>query len=367
MALLCGSASIPTLNAVTVTTDPVGAITLDIPGNGGSGQRLSVVGFPLTSSVEFAGSLTSVTLDPGQDSVLNVTGGNWTTNDINTPGGFAQFNWDNEPLFYIILKSGDHQGLLLDVIATEAPADSASGLHTLVVEDLSSLSPALTGSESFEIRAANTLETLFGSDNSVGFKTGQTNSEADVLYILNGAGQFIQHYYQIDQFGGFGGGDGWRRAGDSISDASSTRISPEDGVIIARKENSALPLINSGDVNMGAALTTIRSGYNTISYRFPLDTTLGESGLWISESEGIQGGQNSSEADIVYIVNENTGQFELYYYQIDQFGGFGGGDGWRVSGDSINSQATKEIKAGTAVIVFRRGVTSAEWAMSQPF
>lgn len=360
-ALLASSFILPVFSIAqtepqTVSTDPVGAMTIEIAGNGGSGSKFTAVGFPLINSAEFVGVLASVSSSSGQ-TVLEVSNGDWGANDINNPGGFAQYNWENAPLYHVIIKSGDHEGLILDIMET--------GNSTLVVEELSSLNPGLSGDESIEIRMANTLASLFGVDNSAGFNTGQNSEEADNIYILNNQGQFIQYYYQIDQLGGFGGGDGWRRIGNSDTDVSSTIIPPEEGIIVARMSPEPLSVVIAGDVKIGNSESGLFPGFNMLSYQYPLDTTLGESGLWNDGLNGIQAGQDSTSADIVYLL-DNEGQFEMYYYQLDQLGGFGGGDGWRKAGDSDTSQDDKLLAAGQAIIVLKRSVQS-RWAMVQPF
>jgi uncharacterized protein (TIGR02597 family) len=78
-----------------------------------------------------------------------------------------------------------------------------------------------------------TLESL-GLDSKV--TAGSSPSNADVIYMVTGAGQFERYYYQNAPV--FAGGDGWRKAGDNATDQKDATV-PAGGAIIVLRRDSA--------------------------------------------------------------------------------------------------------------------------------
>ncbi|MDP0497359.1 MAG: TIGR02597 family protein [Verrucomicrobiota bacterium JB024] len=344
--------------ADTAYTDPVMASSTTIAGNGGSGISFSVIGFPALSSIEATGVIDSIEgVDGDGYTTLVVTDvpSTWSTNNFDAQGGVVEFNFRNVPLYYVEITSGDKEGQLFEVLATGSGASASM----TVGADLSGLDSAFSGA-TFAIRRKHTIGSVFGENNEAGFRPGQNDTEADLIYNLYG-GVFETIYYQDDQIGIFG--DGWRVTGDFFTDASDVCIDPDFGVFVAKRDNNAINVVSVGDVKLGTARTAIVQGFNPVISKFPVSMTLGTCGLYDSENPVLTGGQNDTEADLVYVLV--NGQFIAYYYQVDQIGIFG--SGWRKLGDFFADQSSVEIPSGAPVIVFRRSATPVEWVKMQPY
>jgi hypothetical protein len=180
----------------------------------------------------------------------------------------------------------------------------------------------------------------------------------------DGSGSYNSYYYQTDPFGGFLGGDGWRIAGDSSTDMSGVTIASDDGVIVKRISAGDLSRVVSGTVNTNDHRRDLPAGFSLISYPFPVDTTLDDSGIY-SASNGYVSGGDINTSDAVYVISP-AGGFTTYYRQTDPFGGFLGGDGWRVAGDSSTEAGSTVIEAGSSIIINHRG-SGLAWTDALPY
>lgn len=352
--------------AETAYTNPVVAASNEIAGNGGSAFALTALGISALNPIEATGTVTSHDSVDNGNSVLVVTNVplTWASNDFANPGGLAQFSWRDVPLYYVKITSGNLEGQVLDVVATVA-----GGTNTLTVGGDVSASAADLANATFEIRKAHTIASIFGDANDAGLLSGQDSSASTIIYNLY-QGTFEIIYYQTDAFGGFFGGDGWRKQGDINTDVSNTRIDPDFGLLIGNRSADPLDLVSVGDVYLGQAKSTISPGFNALIYKFPVDTTLADSNLYTDgTTSGLASGQDSSEADIIYLLDtpDAPDQWSIYYYQIDEFGGFFGGDGWRRQGDINTDKSSISIPAGSTFVVLRRAASATEWVDAQPF
>jgi hypothetical protein len=209
-----------------------------------------------------------------------------------------------------------------------------------------------------------TLADLFGADNSAGLTSGGDATSSDKVYVMSqdGAGQYQIYYYQTDLLG-FLGGDGWRLNGDASTDASNVTIMPDQGIIIARSTAGDLPIVVSGSVNVNDHYNALPSGFSLVSYPYPVDVTLDDSGIY-SATNGYTSGGDSASSDLVYVLGSN-GQFTTYYYQTDLLG-FLGGDGWRSGTDTITDVGSTSIPAGSSIIIRHTG-SGLLWADTKPF
>lgn len=180
----------------------------------------------------------------------------------------------------------------------------------------------------------------------------------------DGAGSYAQYYYQTDPFGGFLGGDGWRLAGDSNTDRSNVIVAPDDGLIVNRISSGDVSVVVSGTVNAIDHTRTLPNGYSLVAYPFPVDTTLDDSSIYAADN-GYTSGGDVSQSDIVFVLAAD-GSFTQYYRQTDPFGGFLGGDGWRIAGDANTDVGSTVIPAGSAVIIQHKG-SGLTWADSVPY
>ncbi len=277
------------------------------------------------------------------------------TRTISDPlAGWAdhQFNGVNGE-FYIEIVSGPNAGVTADIVETNAYA------KTLITDD--DLSSLLAGGENYRIRKHRTLGDIFGRNNEAGMNGGATVSGADEIRVFNPVTQtFITYYYKTGGFGGLG----WRATTDAVTDASGSKLYPDQGVIIKRKTPGASKLVLKGAVKTGPTVVPVGTGTNLVANVYPAGTlTLGNSGLRSSDdTTGIAGGSSVSTADEVRIFDGTA--FRTYFYKT---GGFGG-TGWRDTTNALIDASMTVVPASSSIFVIRKtNRPPFGWTMPQPF
>jgi hypothetical protein len=224
--------------------------------------------------------------------------------------------------------------------------------------------PLLATGDTYVIKKHLSLSDIFGSANEAGFKSGGDSAASDLIYVMasDGSGSYAVYYYQTDSLG-FLGGDGWRAAGDQYTDKADVIVGPDDGLLTARTAMGDLSFTLAGSVNVVDHSRDLPAGYSLVSYPFPVDVTLQDSGIY-SPSNGYVSGGDSAASDLVYVIKSN-GTFDVYYRQTDSLG-FLGGDGWREAGDQFTPYDAEVIPSGSSIIIFHTG-SGLEWADAKPF
>jgi uncharacterized protein (TIGR02597 family) len=322
-------------HAQSVSSTPVGYVTLTINGNG-----YTALSNPLENAIVYSGSAS------------NVSGSDITTSFTMTSGEVATTDVDGNSSYYVQLSDGT----ILDITGNSETAIT-------VAVDASSL---ISSSDAITVKKYTTLSDLFGATNAAGLTSGADASSSDLVFIMSadGNGVYGSYYYQDDPFDGFFGGDGWRSLGDNATDASNLIIAPDDGLIVQRNAPSDLSIVVTGTVNTIQHNRTLPAGFSLVAYPFPVDTTLDDSGIY-SATNGYTSGGDASTSDIVYVLSPN-GSYTSYYRQDDPFDGFFGGDGWRALGDNATDAGTTSIPAGSAIIIKHIG-SGLTWADSLPY
>ena len=121
--------------------------------------------------------------------------------------------------------------------------------------------------------------------------------------------------------------------------------------LFKRDASSDISLVVAGTVNTIQHNRTLPQGFSLVSYPFPVDTTLDDSGIY-SGSNGYVSGGDANSSDIVYIIS--SGSYTSCYRQDDPFDGFFGGDGWRALGDN-STDVGSTIPVGSAIIIKHTG------------
>ncbi len=330
-AAIFAAASSVAFAQTTATTDPVGFITLNVAGGNGTASQLSFAGLGLTQQVAYQGNAEAV----GTNSLTDNDAA-WTDNQFNGANG----------KFYVELTSGTAAGTTYDISATTAST------KTLTLAQ--NLAGGVTAGVTFKIRKHWTIATVFGANDESGLAGGNSLT-ADQILLYNGTGYDI-YFYQIDaQIG-----NGWRNPNDLFSDAGPTPIYPEQGILIKRKQATAVNVVLMGAVKAGQTSFPIFTGQNIVANIYAAPLTLADSGLYTgSSTTGVAGG-NSSTADQVLIYN-GTG-YSIYFYQIDaQIG-----NGWRNVNDLFTDVgATTQIPVGSSIILKRKSATGFNWVIPQ--
>ena len=320
--------------AQSVSSTPVGYVTLTINGNG-----YTALSNPLENSVVYSGTASAV------------SGTTITTSFSMTASELAGTDPQGNSTHYVQTSNGT----ILDITA-----NTTSGITVAAT----SLSGIVADNDNITIKKYTTVADLFGSDNSVGLTSGSNSSNSDLVYLMssNGAGTYTTLYYQTDSLG-FLGGTGWRTNASSSADASGIIIAPDDGVLIKRISAGNLSLVVTGTVSNAPANRALPQGYSLISYPFPTATTLSDSGIYAS-GNGYQSGSNATNSDLVYVISP-SGVFTTYYYQTDSLG-FLGGTGWRAIGSTSTDVGTTTIPVGSSIIINHKG-SGLSWTDAVPY
>jgi uncharacterized protein (TIGR02597 family) len=321
LALLSGAALLASSNltAETVSTDPVGYVTITVNGTGGAGSSaVSVVGVPLENAIAASGALNSVLGD-----TLTSNAANWLA------GAFASSH-------YLQVTSGANAGVSVAIAGND--------VTTLTTEqDISSL---LVGDESYVIRAYTTLADVFGSANEAGIGSGANSTDADELLIYNGTGFDIYYYQEGAPFGG----EGWRASVNAFTDASATPLPYGAALIIKRKQDADVFVVVSGSVLATDSFVPVENGVNWVSGANPIEYTLAS--YFGTDGGSLLSGPNSSEADEI-LVPKDGGGFDVYYFQE---GAAFGGVGYRSSVNAFADASSAVLASvGKGFVLKRKG------------
>ena len=317
------------LLAETIFTIPQGYTKVTIAGPATTGDsKLTSISASLLQDVGYAGSVTlgAYTDNPsGPDSqALTVSGAAWTATQ-----------WTNTPhLAYVSVAddAGNADGIVPAEEAFLITANTAGGGLTLETSfDLATRFPATT---TIKIRKANTLDSFFGSSSS-------SFAANDLVYIWGGG------TWDSFQYVDFGGGFAfWASTTDGFTDVGPiTVIHPDEGLFVSRTVNSDIVITLFGEVPSAPQVTTIE-GTSFVASRFPIDTTLANTGI-----------ANSSwkANDLLYIWNPSA-KWDSFQY-VDFGGGF---VYWASTTDGFTPVDDTVIAANSAMFVVRAEAVSGE-------
>lgn len=310
-----------------VTTGPVGFTTINVAGNGGSGQPAYTFA---TLGMYNAVSFQSTTTSTGGSSTLVDTSATWADNAYNGAGGAVSY--------FVEIISGTGSGTTYDITATTAASQSLTLSQPLIA--------GVASGDSYRIRPHWTIASVFGATNQNGLSGGNSSTADQILIFSNATQGYSTYYYQTSGIGGVG----WRRSGAPTLDASATVLYPDDGFIIARNQSANTSLTITGSVKTGQSYIPVPFGYNLLGNVYGTSMTLTSSNLYTGNSStGVAGG-NSSTADQILIWNPSTTGYDTYYYQTSGIGG----TGWRKSGSPTVDASGSVIPAGSALFINRQ-------------
>jgi hypothetical protein len=331
-----------------VETDPVGYVTNTINGSpDGSATAFTALSMSLENPVSASGALT----ESPTSAVATNSGAAYT------PSEFAGTDASGNATHYLQFVS---DGLIVDIIANDATSITTG-------TDLTGL--AASG-DSYVVKEHITIADIFGANNEAGLTAGSNFASSDLLYVMStdGSGAFDTYFVQDDPTPiGILGGDGWRKVGASNSvDQSNVVIGPDDGLIIATSTIGDIDIVVSGSVNVIDHQRDLPSGFSMVSYPYPVDVTLDDSGIYTA-SNGYVSGSNFSSSDLVYVLGSD-GSYTTYFRQDDPTPiGILGGDGWRqVGASSSEDKGSTVIPAGSAIIIKHTNAGLA-WNDQKPF
>lgn len=317
-ALLIGSAA-----AQESKSKPVGYETITVP-NG-----FSYAGLRLHEAPVASGEVVSV---PGGATVTVADG----VADALTAGVTYIFE----------VTSGDATGAVVLVDSFDVDADTVT-----VSEE--SISDDFADGDTFTIRPAATLATVFGDANSAGLDAGNggTNN-ADQVWLPNASGGFDRYYYDELNLNTFSAS--WTNAenGDAVT-ASDVAIIYTDGIILVGGGTADNTFVVSGSVKLTGTSFAVQPGFNYVSSLSPAGATLESIFEPISGSGLSQGNGGTNGADQIWIPNDANG-FDRYYYDELNLNTFGASWTNADNGDAVDP-ATVSVDSASGVIIVGAG------------
>ncbi|MEZ0389847.1 MAG: hypothetical protein ACAI34_22395 [Verrucomicrobium sp.] len=197
---------------------------------------------------------------------------------------------------WVEITSGTNKGIA-------SPVTTIAQRVLTTEDDLSGFSAP---GDTYEVRAAHTIATLFGAANSAGLKpcpTAAWNGSADLVYVSDGAGGYKYVFYST-------AAAGWREVNSGTADAAGTPVYHVDGLWITRNDFTNLNITFAGVLRSTPTFFPVANGsnlpFNTV---YPTGSTLANSGL---DTQVLKGDETT--ADIVWIPNAATGGWDQYYY-----------------------------------------------------
>lgn len=288
-------------SAQTVTTVPVGAVTVSFP------QGTSCGSLTLEEASVYVGAVSAA----GANSLTVASVGSWVSGAYAVPAA----------PYAVRITSGVLSGSTFKITAN---TDVSLTLDTKGIN----ISSLLAASDKFRIFPVDTLGTLFGTS-SVDFQTGGSASAADNILLWSGTA-WLTYYHN---------GTSWRRSG-SLSNQNDAVLMPDDGFMVIRRPASTLSLVLTGCVRDGAAKLLVKGSASTFAANsFPVNQTLAS--LPFSTMSGWLKAASASASDNVMVWSGST--WLTFYHN---------GTSWRRSG-SLSNQDAYSIPAGSPYFVRR--------------
>jgi hypothetical protein len=262
-------------------TTPVGYETVEIPNT----IEFNLIGLRLHSPLTLTSSISAV-----NGTVVSINNADF--DDILSSG----------TTYILEINNGDGEGILQEVDSWGTSSGNLAG--DLVVQvDLSDFD--VVAGDTVSLRAAPTIEEIFGSSN---LQTGFVASQADVVWIPDGTGNFTRYYKSALV------GNPWKDAATNADTPNVPIIYPDGILVQKRAASSPTSLVVTGEVKVTPTLTALADGtstspsFNVISTVYPVGLTLQNSGI----KDDLAPGFVSSQADVVW-VPDSIGGFNRYY------------------------------------------------------
>ena len=330
IALSFAGLAAPSASAqTTATTIPVGFITKTAPAAvDASTPSNTPVSIPLYQTADFQSAVASTPAAGSHDITLTGALFTPTTQFSVTPHLIRVKTGTLTGKFWLILSNSANG------VSTKEPNGGTLGVAD---GDLT----GLVAGDSCEILPANTLGTVFGSTTPIaGLGTGTTAGGAlvDNILIWNGVTLTFDTYFYHS------GNSRWQKG---ISNATNTVLYPDDSVFIVRKGASPLPFTTMGTVPSTVERTELfGASSNFVSNRFPVDLTLGTSG--IENTPGWVKNTTAGASDTVLLWNAVTGSWDTYFFHS-------GNNRWQ---KGISNSTNVQIGAAAGFFIVRLAGTS---------
>ncbi len=209
----------------------------------------------------------------------------------------------------------------------------------------------------YQLRAAKTLQDIFGDTNTAGLQEGAAGV-ADLVWIPDGSGDFNKYYYAKAETFPETVEEGWKNLDGSA--ANQVPICYTDAFFVQRRGLTDLDLVITGSVITTNVTVAVPNNYTFISGLFPVGATIATSGLQDSLLHGFAG-----TADLLWIPKDDASGYDIYYYHSGSSFPEVIAEGWKLIGaDSSVDQASTPLKSG--MIIQRRNSTQYNAPIAPP-
>lgn len=326
----------------TATTDPVGFVTVGITAGTGSAKKNTLFSVPLMETEEITGQVAGIITGVTANTISNSNAG-WTAGALSqpaTPFLIQITSGAAEGRLFLIASSANTGGAIAGTANTDTTVTVSSIDATQV--DLTTLGIA-SGTDTYKIFACDTLSSFFGTPATSGVQGGTAPANADtIVAVSNGASS--TYYYNTTS-------SRWVRAVLGSPDASNVPLLPYFGVQYSRLANTPLSFVVTGGVPTEARQVAVKnSGTTILSQYWPVDTTLGTSGL----STVVTPGATATVADTVVLTS--NGAASTFFFN---------GTDWKKVVLGSPTANTNPITIGTAIQIIRKGSAAGYSTLSQ--
>ena len=312
---------------------PSGYVTETLKGDG----AFNLIGLTLHQSPVASGVLSSVSSTKVSDSTTNFT-------TLLTPGS----------KYIIQFKSGSQNGGIQIVSSWGTASGGGNTVNDLVMPQ-NVLSMGVAAGDSYELRPAATLSSVFGASNQAGLKSGSLLS-ADIIWLPDGFGGFTKFYYSPGTTVPFVTPAGWKDS--SGANAANQAIVYTDALFIQRRGVGDLKLVLTGQVKTTRTqVIAVGSQFSYVSSVFAVGTTLGTSGL----EQGLKAGSLIS-GDVLWMQNAARDGYDKFYYSPGTTVPFVTPAGWKTSAGG--NATTQPLTSG--IIIQRRDPTNSAPPINPP-
>jgi hypothetical protein len=212
---------------------------------------------------------------------------------------------DNDVDFLVTLASQSNLWVEITSGTNKGIASPVSSVAQRVLSTDDDISSLMAVGDTYVVRAAHTVVSLFGASNQAGLRESNSrNSEggADLVHIPDGAGGFRVVYYN-------GRRNGWREVGNPTDDAGNTPIYHLDAINVQRNQSSSLNIRFAGLLRITPTYFFAANGVKTdVNTNYSSGSTLNNSGL----KDYVQHGSETT-GDLIWFQN-SAGIWNQYYY-----------------------------------------------------
>ncbi len=335
------------IGQTTVTTDPVGFVTVGISAGTGTAKRNTLFSVPLLGAEEINGKVTGIITGVTANAISDESAG-WTPGALSQPASPYMIQITSgaaEGRMFLIASSSNAGGALAGT-ANTASTVTISSFDRFQV-DLTTLG-IVAGQDTYKIYPCDTLKSFFGDGSSTGSGAvlgGSAAASADTIIMLAN-GSSATYFYSTSS-------NRWTRFALGFPDASNVPLLPYYGLQFQRLAPTPLSFVVMGDVPMEKRQVGIKtSGSTFLSQYWPANSTLGSIGL--HNLAGWQSGNSALVADTVILTS--GGSANTYFYN---------GTNWKRFALGLPNSDATPVPVGASVLIVKKGSSTGFTTLTQ--